>query len=105
MQDEKQLFKALNEYYSTNDLRELCLKMGIKYADLAGKQRKSKALELVKHAKRRVRMDELATHIHSQLEQVSQQETTEINQEEIIRLLKSIQADMEGGLTAVDKKF
>ena len=101
MQDEKQLYKALDEYYSTKDLKDLCFEMKIPYEDLAGEQRSSKARELVQYANRRGRLDELAVHVYSQLEQMSQEETTETNQEEIVRLLESIQTDVESLLTAV----
>ena len=98
------LRKAVAQYFSIKDLQDLCFQMKIPYEDLGGEKRSEKARELVQYAQRRGRFDELAVHVYSQLEQMSQEETTETNQEEIIRLLHSIQADVGTLLTAVDKK-
>ena len=95
------LNKALSQQFSTKDLQNLCFEMKIPYEDLAGGQRNDKARELVQYTQRRGRLDELAVHVHNQLEQMSQQENTAVDQEEIVRLLQSIQTDVESLLTAV----
>lgn len=97
------LNKILSKHFNLEEIQALCFEMKIEYEDLSGQARSAKVLELVKYAQRRSRLDELATHVYTRLEQMPQQDMTAVDQEEIIQLLQSIQADVKSLLTAVDK--
>ncbi len=99
--DPKELRNILTQYFSIKNLQNLCFEMDIPYEDLGGDGRSAKALNLVQYAQRRSRLDELATSMHTEMEKISQQERTAVEQEEILRIVRSIQADVGELLTAV----
>jgi len=99
--DPIELRNALTKYFNIKDLQDLCFIMEIPYEDLGGNGRSVRALHLVQYTQRRGRLDELAAHVHNHLEQMPQQDMTAVEQEAVIRLLHSIQADVESLLTAV----
>ena len=58
------LFQAINDNYTTNELHELFLSLGLNYDDFGGSNKRRKAQELQSYMERRRRLDELMAQIH-----------------------------------------
>ncbi|MBX3056688.1 MAG: hypothetical protein KF770_09475 [Anaerolineae bacterium] len=63
MVSSSQLAQALNRYFNSAELRELCHDLGIEYENLGGKSKSEKALELIGYCERHGRTDDLINYI------------------------------------------
>jgi len=66
------LRNQLNDYFSWEELDDLCFRLGISIDDLPGSTRSSKAQELVTYFHRRGRLDQLLSHVRTLRPHVSQ---------------------------------
>ncbi len=73
------LHKTLSTQFSIKQIQALCVEMKIDYENLGSAGKSGKTRELVQFTQRRGRLDELTVHVYNQLEQMSQQETTAVN--------------------------
>lgn len=65
MENERQvqLHRWLDDYFDDEELKTVCLEIGVDYVDLPGSGQSAKALELVRWCARNGRLDDLATKI------------------------------------------
>lgn len=61
--DATQLHEFIVDYFSLDELKTLCFKLGVAFDDLGGDGRAGKARELVLLMKRQTRLDHLAAHL------------------------------------------
>lgn len=63
MVSSSQLAQALDRYFNSAELRELCHDLGVEYENLGGKSKSEKALELIQYCERHGRTDDLINTI------------------------------------------
>jgi hypothetical protein len=57
--DRLELYRILDRYFDSSELRDLCFDLGVDYEEIPGDTKAAKAREIISYLERRARLDEL----------------------------------------------